>query len=98
MNYISELNKSRSTLTILQFLNTECEVKVTGLIGKTAGQRGVYSALEALLKFGLVTDKKGAEFPHPRLFTLTESGKKVAECLNQIEKIIDHSIVIMRQK
>jgi hypothetical protein len=94
MQYIDELSKSRATLRVLKFINENGETKVTGLVGKVAGQKGVYQAIETLLKLHLITERTDEKFPHPRLFSLTSSGKTVASCLQTIEKTINESASI----
>jgi hypothetical protein len=88
MSQLSKLTKSRATLSILQFLSNQGEVKITGLIGKVAGQRAIYASLDTLLSFGLVADRTAKEFPHPRLISITPFGKDIALYLNKIELIL----------
>ena len=89
--YIDELSKSRAAFSILLFLNENGETKLTGIIGKVSGQRGTYTAIRKLLKLGLIKERKGEAFPYPRLFSLTETGKRVAENLTLIEAAVDLS-------
>jgi DNA-binding MarR family transcriptional regulator len=94
MSHITELSKSRATLRVLQFLSKEGEAKITSMVGQIAGQRGIYTALNTLLKLGLAKERIGEEFPHPRLISLTEAGLNVAKSLNTIEAAVNQSVSI----
>jgi len=52
------------------------------------GHSALYSALEKLKKAGLIEEKKRREFPFNRFFLLTSKGKKVAEYLAEIERVL----------
>lgn len=91
MSHIGELSKSRATLDIIIFLHKKGETKLTGLIGNVAGQRAIYSGINQLQKLGLIKERKGEKFPYPRLFSLTDYGKKVAESLIIIEDAVNLS-------
>lgn len=49
----------------------------------------VYNTLRALLEAGLISERREEKvFPRRRLIFLTEKGKKVAELLKEVEKIL----------
>ena len=48
-------------------------------------------AVEHLEQLGLVTEERENEFPRRRFIMLTERGKKVAELLFEIEKLISQT-------
>jgi|GEM_PF-3044339 len=98
MGYIDELSKSRTAFSILLFLNEMGETKLTGIIGKVSGQRGAYTGIEKLLELGLIRERKGENFPYPRLFSLTDPGKKVAKDLTTIEATVDLSASVTVRK
>jgi DNA-binding MarR family transcriptional regulator len=57
-------------------------------IGKMNRQT-VYNNLRILLNLGLVVEKREDGFPPRRLISLTEKGRKVAEKLEEIEKVLE---------
>jgi len=48
----------------------------------------IFNNVRVLLKEGLVTEKKEEGFPPRRLISLTEKGRKVAEKLEEIERVL----------
>lgn len=57
---------------------------------KTSGTSGsaVYKAVGGLLKKGLVSEERERTLPRRRFIRLTESGRRVAGLLNQLEQEI----------
>lgn len=53
-----------------------------------ASQQAIYNALPLLLKNGLVEEIQSTSFPYKIEIELTEKGRKVAEHLIEIEKIL----------
>ena len=46
----------------------------------------IYSSLEILFKLGLVQERKRSSFPFTIEVLLTDKGRRVAECFDEIEK------------
>ena len=55
--------------------------KISGMSGSA-----VYNAVRALLEKGLVSEERETKLPRRRFIKLTESGRKMAGLLNQIEQ------------
>ncbi|MEM3390464.1 MAG: winged helix DNA-binding protein [Thermoproteota archaeon] len=48
----------------------------------------IYNALRKLKDAGLIQEELEKEFPRRRLISLTDKGRKVAEKLEEIEKVL----------
>ncbi len=46
----------------------------------------LYSAIEDLMKLGLIKEEREDAFPRRRILTLTDKGRKIANALAQIEE------------
>jgi len=87
MNELS-LIEHRGSYQILLFLMKRETAYFTELKESLeAGQHSIYSAIKDLLYVGLVEEERVHPF-NKRVFQLTEKGKKVAELLAEIEKIL----------
>ncbi|MEM3390548.1 MAG: winged helix-turn-helix domain-containing protein [Nitrososphaerota archaeon] len=53
-----------------------------------ASQQAVYNALRKLKDAGLIQEELEKEFPRRRLISLTDKGRKVAEKLEEIERLL----------
>ncbi|MCX7914575.1 MAG: MarR family winged helix-turn-helix transcriptional regulator, partial [Thermodesulfovibrionales bacterium] len=65
----------------------ECTMSDIVSIGRMNRQT-VYNNLRILLNLGLVVEKREEGFPPRRLISLTEKGRKVAEKLEEIERVL----------
>lgn len=85
-----EINKleKRAALQILLYL-LKGEASRTDLRKNLdASVDAIYSALPILLKLGLIEEETLKEFPFSVVIRLTEKGRRVAEHLVEIEKIL----------
>lgn len=53
-----------------------------------SSQQAIYNALRKLKDAGLIQEELETDFPRRRLISLTEKGRKVAEKLEEIEKML----------
>lgn len=92
MKPIDELDESRGALRVLLMLHKEGSISRTKLIGNAAmGKQAVYTALRVLHQLGLVEEERRKGFPNVILTRLTEKGRKVANRVWEIERILTGS-------
>jgi len=53
-----------------------------------SSQDALYNALKLLYDNGLIAEEREEDFPRRRLISLTDRGRKVAELLVEIERIL----------
>ena len=76
-------------IEFLLYLLKKEKVKVSdALRDLEVGQVALYNALDKLIKADLISERRGDRFPFPRFFILTDKGRRVAEHLVEIEKIL----------
>jgi len=81
--------EQEGAIEFLLYLHKKEKVKVSdALHDLEVGQSALYTALNKLMKAGLITETKSERFPFPRFFTLTDKGRRVAEHLVEISRIL----------
>lgn len=89
MSKIDEFDEKTATVRVLLFLYKNPNSGITKVIRETrAGQKAIYSAIEFLMKCDLIKKSRSSTFPYNPLFSLTDKGRRVAEHLVEIEKIL----------
>ena len=91
MDPLTVLDETKAALRVLLFIyRNEGAIMTTLLRGvPSAGQKAVYTAVETLIKLGLIREvyeEKGAF--GKRKFYLTEKGRRVGELLETIADIL----------
>ncbi|UJG39993.1 MAG: winged helix-turn-helix transcriptional regulator [Candidatus Heimdallarchaeum aukensis] len=84
------LLEQKGALRILLYLLSEKKAMITQLIDNIPGiaQTSVYTSLNKLLVLELIEEEYLPPY-NKRVFSLTEKGTKVAEFIQEIQKIID---------
>ena len=84
--------EQEGAIEFLLYLHKKEKVKVSdALRDLDVGQSALYTALNKLMKAGLITETKGERFPFPRFFTLTDKGMEIAKHLVEIKKILENT-------
>ena len=85
-----EVLEATGATTIILYLYEAGEVPVSRIPEETRIPRStVYNTLQVLLEAGLISEHREEKvFPRRRLIFLTEKGRKVAELLREIERIL----------
>ena len=77
------------SIRIMLFLNKKGAATLTDIKdGVNCSLSAIYNALRKLRDAGLIQEELEQEFPRRRLISLTEKGKKVAEKLEEIERVL----------
>ena len=77
---------------VLETLLTVCKkpglflTETTRIVG--GSKNAVMSAIEHLIKIGLIKEEREKEFPRRRLLFPTEKGKRIGELLEKIDEIL----------
>ncbi|XHH07933.1 MAG: hypothetical protein ACFCUE_10185 [Candidatus Bathyarchaeia archaeon] len=75
----------------LLYIKRHPKCNITDIIkGTTAGQRAIYSAKKYAQKNQLIEIAMKTTLPYGPMYSLNERGKRVAEYLEEIQKIIEH--------
>ena len=91
MGYIDEFDEKTATIRVLLYLYENPNSGITKVIKEAgAGQKAVYSAIEFLMKCGLIMKSRSSSFPYNPLFSLTDRGASVAKHLVEIRKILEN--------
>ncbi|MHA1665121.1 MAG: helix-turn-helix transcriptional regulator [Candidatus Njordarchaeales archaeon] len=78
-----------AALRILVTLFKNKQLTLTALSSKVnCSHSALYTALKKLYQAKLITETREEDFPRRRLISLTDRGRKVAELLVEIEKIL----------
>lgn len=78
-----------AALQILAYVSVKRAATRTDLRSNTRGvMETIYSALKVLDGLGLIKEKESARFPFTKEVYLTEKGRRIAERLVEIEKIL----------
>jgi len=78
-----------AALRILVTLLEDKELTLTALSNKIkCSHSALYSALRKLYDANLIMETREKDFPRRRLISLTDKGKKIAELLVEIERIL----------
>jgi DNA-binding PadR family transcriptional regulator len=78
-----------AALEIITFLRENGSTGKVDLVQRLeAGQTSIYSALSVLKELDLIEEQQPEGFPVRRPVNLTEKGRRVAELLVQVEKIL----------
>ncbi|MEN3026074.1 MAG: MarR family transcriptional regulator [Candidatus Methanosuratincola petrocarbonis] len=86
---ILEILEQTSACQVLVFILNNGPAPVSEIIRKGGlSQTSLYNALRKLKDAGLIEEKFEEDFPRRRLISLTEKGMKVAEKLEEIERLL----------
>ena len=89
MKNIRQLEKRVGTLQILVHLQKNKKATITNLIREAnLNQRTTYSALANLLESGLIYRDETNGFPVCKYYRLTEKGEKIAEHLDNVNRLL----------
>lgn len=78
-----------TALQILAYVSVKRAATRTDLRRNIKGvMETIYSSLKVLDELGLIEEKESASFPFPKEVYLTEKGRRIAEHLVEIEKIL----------
>ncbi|RLI99417.1 MAG: hypothetical protein DRP08_07190 [Candidatus Aenigmatarchaeota archaeon] len=81
--------EQEGAIEFLLYLYRKEKAKVSeALHDLEVGQSAFYTTLRKLMNAGLIIETRGERFPFPRFFTLSDKGRRVAEHLAEIEKIL----------
>jgi len=84
-----EALEQTSAIRILVFLLTHEKVSRSEIInGIKASHVAIYNAIRKLKEAGLVVEETERDFPFRVFVMLTEKGRRVAEHLAEVEKIL----------
>jgi len=76
-------------IKVLLVLAREDNLPVSIIVDRTkSSPNAIYNALRRLIQTDLIKEEREKGFPYRRLISLTEKGRKVAELLVEIEKIL----------
>ena len=85
---MSKLEQTTALRILLHLLKEEKASRTDLRKGIDASIAAIYNALPKLLKLGLINEKGKKKFPFTVEVSLTKKGKKVAEHLLEIERIL----------
>ncbi|MBC7113208.1 MAG: winged helix-turn-helix transcriptional regulator [Candidatus Methanomethyliales bacterium] len=81
--------EQKSACRVLVYLLENDSSTISDILNKgDFSQTSLYNALRKLKDADLIQEELEKEFPRRRLISLTEKGKKVAEKLEEIEKLL----------
>jgi len=81
--------EQEGAITFMIYLFKRNKVNIsTALKDLEIGQSALYTTLRKLLQANLIAEVKEDRFPFSRFFVLTDKGRKVAEHLVEVEKIL----------
>lgn len=84
-----DLLEQKSACRVLVYLLENDSSTISDILNKgDFSQTSLYNALRKLKDADLIQEELEKEFPRRRLISLTEKGKKVAEKLEEIEKLL----------
>ena len=87
MKEISEIIGVSARVLITLYKNGS--IPVTTLQEKSkVSPTALYNSLRKLIQYGLISEEREEDFPRRRLISLTDRGRKVAELLVEIEKVL----------
>jgi len=76
-------------IRVLLVLAREDKIPVSIIVERAkSSPNAVYNALRKLIQSGLISEEREEDFPRRRLISLTDRGRKVAELLVEIEKVL----------
>jgi DNA-binding MarR family transcriptional regulator len=77
------------TVKVLKFLLERKQVSISELKdGVGISQDAIYNAIEKLKASNLLEERREGRFPRRRLLVLTDRGKRVAEKLSEIDRLM----------
>lgn len=84
-----EFLEQTGSIRIILFINKKGASTLTDIKnGVDCSISAIYNALRKLKDAGLIQEELEQEFPRRRLISLTEKGRKVAEKLEEIERLL----------
>ena len=87
---LSKILEQTSLPRILEYLLEKHKASRTDLKNNIeASQQAIYNALPLLKNNGLVKETKGKDFPYKVEIELTEKGRKIAEHISEISKLVN---------
>ena len=89
MDRIDEFDELTAVIRLILYLYKHpCSNTTRILKSSSAGQKAFYSAKKFLEENGLLEIETSQKLPYNPLYSLTDKGKKIAEHLSEIEKIL----------
>ena len=83
-------DETRAGARVILFLKKHPKSNISAIISNvTAGQRAVYSAKKFLEANNLLDIEVNKTLPYNAIFSLNAKGQKVAEHLEEIQKILE---------
>ena len=80
-----------AVIRVILFLKKHPKSNISTIINNvTAGQRAVYSAKKYLQDNNLLEIETRTTLPYNDIFSLNEHGQKIAEHLEEIQKLLEH--------
>jgi len=90
MTLIDEFDEKTATIRVMLYLYRNPNSGITKIIREAgAGQKAAYSAVDFLMKLGLIKKRRSSSFPYNPLFSLTDKGIEVAKHLVEVKRLIE---------
>lgn len=88
---LDNFDELTAVIRVILFLKKHPKANISTIISNvTAGQRAVYSAKKYLQDNSLLEIETKTTLPYNDIFSLNEDGQKIAEHLEEIQKILEH--------
>jgi hypothetical protein len=89
MSAIDRFDELTSIIRVILYLSKHSKSNVSTIIANSnAGQKAFYSAKKFLEDYQLLDTETKTTLPYNELYSLNERGKKIAEHLAEVEKIL----------
>lgn len=89
-NSLKVLEQTCAPRVLVLLLEEKKPLTISNLRRKiTSSQDALYNALKLLHEYGLIKEEREENFPRRRLISLTDQGRKIAELLVEIEKVLE---------
>jgi|WetSurMetagenome_2_1015567.scaffolds.fasta_scaffold397661_2 hypothetical protein len=87
---IDRFDESKAVTRVILFLKKHPKSNISTIINNvTAGQRAVYSAKKFLEENKLLDIEINKTLPYNAIFSLNEKGQKIADHLEEIQKLLE---------
>ncbi len=88
---VDRFDELTAVIRVILFLKKHPKSNISTIINNvTAGQKAVYSAKKYLQDNNLLEIETITTFPYNDIFSLNEHGQKIAEHLEDVQKLLEH--------